>query len=174
MRESVKALGLIAVIVAVIAAGTSIDLENEQKYVAQHKRVAEFITTQGLQQPPEVPVIGLKNPSYATYWAMVETDDWVLLNGPKGTALCPQVLGPFGFANAPYEAMSVGNLRILAIGYKNKPITLQVFVPRFSTKPAGLEACPGFEHDPATGTLKVGAKKIAYLAKQQPNLTGQP
>lgn len=166
---------LLSVLIGVLTIwGTYADRKNDQARVVRAKSAPERITTQGLLPPAEYQsVTSGKVASSTTYWVMVETDDWILLNGPKGTSTCDAVLGEFGYVNAPQDAMSLANVRLLAAGFKDKELHLDVFVPHFRFEPADLDRCIGFSYDLATGTLRVGNKRLAYLAPVQPALVGR-
>ena len=146
---------------------------------AAYRVSPEIIHTQGLLPPYDQRVVasyrmhGLQNypmTNVSDYWVHAETDNWILLNGPRGTGTCPDVLGAFGAANAPVDAMSLSAVRMLASGYNGGPVQLSVLVPRFKSPPAGLSRCAGIAYDQKTGQLRVGSKFIAYLAPAQPQL----
>lgn len=163
-------------IVAFVALGVTSEQLNKTQEATLRQRHAvapEFIQTRGLESPSEfLHVTSGKLPSTSSYWVMAETEDWLLLNGPRGTATCQGVLGTFGYVNAPEEAQSLASMRMLVAGYKGKPLELQVVVPRFKEKPANLDDCLGFQFDAESGRLKVGDKYLAYLHPQQPRLAG--
>ena len=154
--------------------GSLAEKENDERHrqdLAMYKVEPEYIQTRGLLPPSEFQTVTTGKYSTATtYWVMVETENWVLFNGPRGTEMCSQVLGNFGYINAPSEVMSAARIRLVASGFKDQPVELQVLVPRFKTMPLNLERCPGFSYDSATGMLKVGNKHIAYLTETQPHL----
>lgn len=129
---------------------------------AYDQRVVANYRMHGLQHMPMTNV--------SDFWVHAETDDWILLNGARGTATCPDVLGAFGAVNAPGQAMSLSAVRMLASGFKGGPIELSVLVPRFKSAPAGLSRCTGIAYDQKTGQLRVGSKYLAYLAPAQPQL----
>jgi hypothetical protein len=101
----------------------------------------------------------------------VESDDWILLNGPRGTSLRSAVLDNFDRANAWYDAMSLNEIWLRASGNNGAPLELKVVVPRFTTEPPGLSDCTGFAYDKESRRLRVGSKFIAYLWPAQPQLT---
>lgn len=170
----VRFLLALAAITAFAVWGTYAEDQNEKQrdqLNMQYKVAPEFIKTRDFQVPTEYQsVTSGKFATAYTYWVTAETEGWILLNGPRGTDLCPKVLGTFGYVNAHDEVMSAAGLSMLAAGFRNKPLELQVYVPRFKTAPAGLGECPGFSYDAATGMLMVGSKRIAYLAEAQPRL----
>lgn len=147
--------------------------------IATHRVSSEAIQTTGLLPPggrrtvrtgfPLGQVFPVTN--VATSWAHAETADWILLNGVRGTALCPDVLSDFGAANARFEAMSLEQIWLLASGYENGPLKLNVRIPRFAAAPEGLRNCTGFAYDKETGRLRVGRKYVAYLSSSQPQLS---
>jgi hypothetical protein len=152
-------------------------------FEAAHRVAPEIIQTKGLLPAYDQRVVahyrmfGHQNfpmTNVSDFWVHAETDDWILLNGPRGTSTCPDVLGAFGAINAPGQAMSLSEVRMLASGFKGGPIALNVFVPRFPTAPAGLNRCSGIAYDKQTGRLRVGGKFIAYLAPSQPQLAALP
>jgi hypothetical protein len=142
----------------------------------------EVIHTRGLLPALDQQVIaagrvfGVHGQSLAVvsnHWMYAESADWVLLNGPRGTVTCPALLGPFGAANAPAEAMSLSTVRMLADRAAGGPIALSVMVPRFTAAPAGLSQCSGFSFDAKTGRLRAGGKYVAYLTPAQPLLAAR-
>ena len=153
-------------------------------YFPAHRAVAnrvvpEIIRTKGLRPAYDHQVAasarlhGLQHiamTNVSDIWVHAETDDWILLNGPRGTGTCPDVLAAFGAVNAPVDAMSLSAVRMLASGYNGGPVQLSVLVPRFKSPPAGLSRCAGIAYDQKTGQLRVGSKFIAYLAPAQPQL----
>ncbi|KVP39534.1 hypothetical protein [Burkholderia ubonensis] len=173
-NEAILASVLAGCIVVLTIWGPVAEQQNEQRHLqdlAKYKVAPEFIKTSGLQPPSEFQTVTTgKYGTATTYWVMAETDDWVLFNGPRGTETCPQALGDFGYINARSEVMSAARARLLAVGFKDQPVELQVLVPRFKKLPENLERCPGFSYDGATGMLKVGNKHIAYLTETQPRL----
>lgn len=142
----------------------------------------EVIHTHGLRPALDQQVIAanrtfgahgqsLANPS--GHWMYAETDDWVLLNGPRGTVTCPTILGKFGAEHAAVEAMSLSTVRALADRAAGGPVALAVVVPRFTGAPAGLAQCTGFAFDVKTGRLRAGGKYVAYLTPVQPLLANR-
>lgn len=139
----------------------------------------EIIHTRGLRPALDQQVIaagrmfGVHDQSLAVvsnHWMYAESDDWVLMNGPRGTATCPALLAQFGAANAPAEAMSLSTIRMLADRAAGGPIALSVVVPRFTAAPGSLSQCSGFSFDTKTGRLRAGGKYVAYLTPAQPLL----
>ncbi|KWA83800.1 hypothetical protein WL29_20770 [Burkholderia ubonensis] len=181
--EALAATALFVCISVLTIWGVAAEKQNEERHLqdlAIYKVEPEYIKTRGLQPPSEFqsvstgPYSNGKGFAYGgsvtTYWVMAETDDWVLFNGPRGTEICQPVLGNFGYINARSEVLSAAQVRLLAAGFKEKPVELQVLVPRFKSMPPNLERCSGFSYDVATGLLKVGDKRIAYLTESQPRL----
>ena len=163
-------------VIFVLAAMSAVAAMAGNAHYNKERRLAnqvapEFIQTQGLLPPAEyVESSGGKFPETRTYWVTAETDDWVFFNGPRGTEVCEAVLEDFGDVNARSETYSLAAMRILSSGFKDKPIEIRALVPRFKSAPAGLDRCPGFRYDPESHLLLVGAKKLAYLAPNQPRL----
>lgn len=106
-------------------------------------------------------------------WVSAESGEWLLVNGDQPYNFCPSALRNFTKAN-DLSAPSLAEMRIIESGYRDKPMELHVVVPRFKVAPDGLQDCLGFGHDPATGMLTVGDKKVAYLLEQQPRLRAAP
>lgn len=106
-------------------------------------------------------------------WVSAESGEWLLVNGDRPYDFCPSALRTFTTAN-DLSAPSLVELRLIESGYRDKPLELHVVVPRFKVAPDGLQDCIGFSHDPATGMLMVGSKKVAYLLEQQPRLRAEP
>ena len=147
-----------------------------------HPVAREVIHTRGLRPALDQQVLaagrtfGVHGQSLAVAsgrWVYAETDDWVLLNGPRGTATCPAILGQFGAAYAPAEAMSLSTVRLLADRAAGAAIALSVLVPRFTAAPADLGQCSGFTFDPKTGRLRAGGKYVAYITPAQPLLAAR-
>lgn len=148
-------------------------------FAEAHRVAPEIIKTQGMLPAYDQRVVshyrmhGLHHmplTNVSDFWVHAETDNWILLNGPRGTNTCPEVLGAFGAINAPQDAMTLAAVRMLASGFNGGPIELNVYVPRFKSAPAGLSKCTGIAYDQKTGQLRVGGKYIAYLASAQPQL----
>jgi len=175
MKTLIQSVLLLLVTAICICWGSYTQDQNEKahvQFVQQFKVAPEFVKTHGLQLPIEYQsVTGYKYPKVENYWVTAQTEDWALLNGPRGTALCQSVLGNFAEVNAHSEAMSTASLQLIASGFKDKTIELQVHIPRFRTAPFGLDKCVGFSFDESTGTLMVGDKHVAYLDAEQPRLT---
>lgn len=92
----------------------------------------------------------------------------------QGTNPCPTVPGSFGAIKAPTDAMSLSEVRMLASGFSGGPVALNVLMPRFNSRPAGLAWCTGIAYDQKTGQHRVGRKFLAYLAPSQPQLATLP
>jgi hypothetical protein len=155
----------------------------ETAFVAAHRVAPEIIQTKGLLPAYDQRVVSnyrmfghhaFPMTNVSDFWVHAETDDWILLNGARGTNTCPSVLGDFGAINAPGQAMSLSDVRLLASGFKGGPIQLNVMVPRFTSAPVGLSRCTGIAYDQKTGQLRVGSKYLAYLAPSQPQLANLP
>lgn len=116
---------------------------------------------------------GIKVSTSESAWVTAESSDWLLANGDQPSDFCPSALRNFTEAN-DLSAPSLAEMRIIESGYRDKPMELHVVVPRFKVAPDGLQDCLGFGHDPATGMLTVGDKKVAYLLEQQPRLRAAP
>lgn len=175
---SVKAvLGVIA-FGAFAALGTYCDHINEQNDANAREiyRVEpEFVTVHNLRGATEYQTQTTgKFRTTTSYWMMADADNWILLNGPRGTGLCSGVLYDFGRVNAPNEPMSLAEVSLLSAGFSGRSVELQVRVPRFKSRPANLDHCVGFGYDAATGELTVGDKHVAYLERTQPRLTQAP
>jgi len=168
-------------VVSTFAQSDKIDADDARREALRtaHLVAPEIIETKGLLPAVDQRTVttsrpygyrGLPVTRVSDFWVHAETDDWILLNGDRGTATCPKVLGNFGEANARYDAMSLASVRLMAAGFEGGPIRLNVLVPRFASAPAGLEFCPGFAYDEKTRQLRVGGKYLAYLAAAQPQL----
>jgi hypothetical protein len=174
MKNLVQSVLLLLVIAVAIIWGSISKDKNEKdhlQFIQQFKVAPEFIKTRDLQVPTDYQsVTGYKYPTVNNYWVTAQTAEWALLNGPRGTALCQSVLGNFAEVNANSEVMSSASLQLIASGFKDKTIELEVHIPRFKTEPFGIEKCVGFSYDAVTGTLMVGDKHVAYLDATQPRL----
>lgn len=175
---SIKAvLGVIA-FGAFAALGMYCDNVNEQndaKAREIYKVSPEFVTVHNLRGASEFQTqSGGKYPTTTSYWTMADSDNWILLNGPRGTNLCGAVLYDFGRVNAPNEPMSLAEVTLLSAGFSGRSVELQVRVPRFKNRPDNLDRCVGFGYDAATGELTVGDKHVAYLEREQPRLAQAP
>ena len=178
----------IAGVLSAVTLGFSVSAQHKQDemgraFVAAHRVAPELIKTQGMLPAYDQRVVshyrmhGLQHmpmTNVSDFWVHAETDDWILLNGPRGTNTCPEVLGAFGAINAPRDAMSLAAVRMLASGFSGGPVQLNVYVPRFKSAPAGISRCTGIAYDQKTGQIRVGSKYIAYLAPSQPQLANVP
>lgn len=164
---------MVALIALIVSLGLYSDArfnERHDNLIQQFRTEPEFIKTRALELPAEFQHTTTgKLPTTTTYWVAAETQDWLLLNGVRGTQTC-DVLADFGQVNAPSEAMSLQSLFMIAAGFKGRPVELQVVVPRFKQRPSNLDRCVGFTYDQPTGQLKVGGKFVAYLHPAQPRL----
>lgn len=154
-------------------------IDTDSAVLAAHRVAPEIIETTGLLAAVDQRTVTTSRPygykgmpvtHVSDFWVYVETEDWILLNGVRGTTTCHAVLRDFGTANARDESMSLASVRMLASGFNAGPIKLNVLVPRFASAPEGLDRCPGFAYDEKTRQLRVGGKYLAYLASAQPQL----
>lgn len=135
---------------------------------------SEYIRTTGINVTNVLTeTFGGKYKSVESSWVSAESSEWLLVNGDRPLDFCPSALRNFTKAN-DLSAPSLVEMRLIESGYRDKPMELHVAVPRFKVAPDGLKDCPGFGHDQATGMLKVGSKKVAYLLEQQPRLRAEP
>lgn len=178
MEHKTKILSLCAVIAVLTIAGTWADkkeAEATSQKLMQFKVQPELIKTRELRSPAEYQSVSTgKFQSASTYWVAAEADGWLLLNGPNGTATCPQVLSMFGAANASQYSMDLATIRMLVAGFHERELELSVYVPRFKSAPAGISSCTGMAYDQKTGQLRIGSKYVAYLAPSQPQLANLP
>lgn len=169
--KSLQAAALVALTLAILYFGPF----HPAVIRAQLHATPEVIRTTGLKLPAEYAgaPIGRYTPG-DPYWKVAESNDWLLLNGPRGTEICHQVLDDFSEAYASEESMTPDAIRQIAFDYKDKTISLQVFVPRFKAAPVHLDECPALRYDAATGSLTRANKRIAFLSPSQPLVGSNP
>lgn len=168
--KSLQAAALSAVTLALVYFGAVHPVLTRALVRAEFGVSPEIIKTTGLQLPVEYPGKPVSRfEAGEPYWKVAEADDWLLLNGPRGTEICPQVLADFGEANASVESMTPDAIRRIAFDFKGKTVSLRVFVPRFRTAPAHLQDCPELRYDAATRTVMRANKRLAYLSPSQPD-----
>lgn len=167
--SSVLTCGLLIAVIGVLGAGEYFYVQPMLDARLNAARVrSEVIHTFDLEQPHSyITKIYGKFPKTVSSWSSIESADWIFLNITDGSDICPKVFDTFEAANQAHDGMTLSELRLLAAGYRNKPVDLEVLVPRFAVEPAAIKNCPGFEYDPNTRQLMVGDKKIGYLSPVQ-------
>ena len=110
------------------------------------------------------------DPRSRRVWTAVQTHEWLFLNSDIVGRTCPDLLGVFARANVSEgPGFTPETLELLVSSLEGKLANIGAFVPRYANAP-DLAKCPGFAYDVQTHMLRVGARRVALLAKQQPGL----
>lgn len=174
-----KALGmLVLVCIPLIFWGKSAQKDNQANRAVQETHLqslkvpAEQLRTTLLDAPAYKGeyVSGGRVSSTYRYWSFIETKDWVLVNGKRGSNVCPHVLTDFVEVNVPQEVMGPEQMDVLTAAYRGKELDLMAHVPRFKEVPNGLAKCWGIGFDSERGLLTLGGKPLAVMAFKQPGL----